>query len=206
MTEIEMSDLSGHRESDESPANAQDTPDPVSAFWAWSTAALLILMSSVLSISPRLLLFLSSEATEDGIERRTTLTSLESFLSLHTSIWLCAVAIGLITNIPSVPPVSRQQQRVTPSHPLLIPLAVAGNLSAFIAYNTKTVGSLATIVFVGSSVIGLCGTWAAVFGTSSSISKKTGADKHTSSFLFGNKSAASVQKKQWLKNRNVTGT
>jgi hypothetical protein len=46
----------------------------------------------------------------------------------------------------------------------------------------------------------------AVFGTSSSISKKTGADKHTSSFLFGNKSAASVQKKQWLKNRNVTGT
>jgi hypothetical protein len=42
MTEIEMSDLSGHRESDESPANAQDTPDPVSAFWAWSTAALFV--------------------------------------------------------------------------------------------------------------------------------------------------------------------
>jgi hypothetical protein len=29
------------------------------------------------------------------------------------------------------------------------------------------------------------------------MSKNTGADKRTSSFLFGNKSAASVQKKQW---------
>jgi len=31
------------------------------------------------------------------------------------------------------------------------------------------------------------------------VSKKTGADKHTSSFIFGNKSAASLQKKRWKK-------
>lgn len=30
-------------------------------------------------------------------------------------------------------------------------------------------------------------------------SKKTGADKHTSAFLFGNVNAASVQKKKWRK-------
>ncbi|KAJ7429196.1 hypothetical protein B0H11DRAFT_1769412, partial [Mycena galericulata] len=93
--------------------------------------------------------------------------------------------------------------RQTPSHPLLIPLTIAGSLSAFVAYNTKTVSSLGTIVFVGSGIIGLWGTWAAVFGDSSSVSKKTGADKHTSAFLFGNKSAASVQKKDWLKKQRA---
>jgi hypothetical protein len=41
----------------------------------------------------------------------------------------------------------------------------------------------------------------AIFGNSSSVSKKTGADKHTSSFLFRNKAAASVQKKEWLQKR-----
>jgi uncharacterized membrane protein YuzA (DUF378 family) len=110
-----------------------------------------------------------------------------------------------------------RHQRV-PRHPLLVPLTVAGSLSAFLAYNTKSVGSLASIVFVGAGIIGLCGTWAvrsvepfysraidgfnivqAIFGASSSVSRKTGADKHTSSFLFGNKSAASVQKKEWRK-------
>jgi len=38
-----------------------------------------------------------------------------------------------------------------------------------------------------------------LFAGSASISRKTGADKHTSSFLFNNKTAASVQKKEWKK-------
>lgn len=38
-----------------------------------------------------------------------------------------------------------------------------------------------------------------VFSGSSTISRKTGADKHTSSFIFGNKSAASVKKRLWKK-------
>jgi hypothetical protein len=36
-----------------------------------------------------------------------------------------------------------------------------------------------------------------LFADSSYISKKTGADKHTSAYLFGNKKAASAQKKEW---------
>lgn len=36
-----------------------------------------------------------------------------------------------------------------------------------------------------------------MFEGTSRISKKTGADKHTSAFLFGNKTAASKQKKEW---------
>jgi len=36
-----------------------------------------------------------------------------------------------------------------------------------------------------------------LFAGSASISRKTGADKRTSGFLFKNKAAASVQKKEW---------
>lgn len=38
-----------------------------------------------------------------------------------------------------------------------------------------------------------------LFEGTSRISKKTGADKHTSAFLFGNKQAASLKKKEWKK-------
>lgn len=38
-----------------------------------------------------------------------------------------------------------------------------------------------------------------LFEGTSQISKKTGADKHTSAFLFGNKQAASLKKREWKK-------
>jgi len=44
-----------------------------------------------------------------------------------------------------------------------------------------------------------------VFANASLYSQKTGADKHTSAFIFGNKSAASVQKKAWKKQQNAQG-
>ncbi|KAJ7172412.1 hypothetical protein C8R46DRAFT_1085857 [Mycena filopes] len=203
MTEIEMDDLSKRPSPPPPDAPPTAVPDGVSTFWAWTAASLLVLFSLVLSVSPRLLLFLSEPP--DAPEKRTVLTPLESFLAVHASIWLSAVSIGLVLNIPSTPPVDALplHQQGTPNHPLLIPLTIAGSLSAFLAYNTQTVGSLASIVFVGSTVIGLSGTWAAVFGNSSSVSKKTGADKHTSSFLFGNKSAASAQKKEWRKKQRA---
>ncbi|KAJ7109445.1 hypothetical protein C8R44DRAFT_802534 [Mycena epipterygia] len=206
MTDIELEDLSQRASSgapSATPTTNDAVPDGVSTFWAWTTASLLILFSLVLSVSPRLLLFLSE--TTNALEKRTSLTHLESFLALHASIWLSAVAISLVLNIPSVPPVDvlPRHQQIVPNHPLLVPLSAAGSLSAFLAYNTRSVGTLASIVCVGSSVIGLWGTWAAVFGGSSRVSKKTGADLHTSSFIFGNKSAASVQKKEWLKKRRA---
>jgi hypothetical protein len=42
-----------------------------------------------------------------------------------------------------------------------------------------------------------------LFGGESSISKTTGADKRTSRFIFGNKAAASAQKKAWKKERGA---
>lgn len=38
-----------------------------------------------------------------------------------------------------------------------------------------------------------------VFSGTSAISRKTGADKHTSTFIFGNKSAAGKKKLSWKK-------
>jgi len=54
-----------------------------------------------------------------------------------------------------------------------------------------------SVVFFISMTIGLWGLWAIVFANSSSISKTTGADKHTSAFIFGNEAAASSQKKRF---------
>ncbi|KAJ7063366.1 hypothetical protein C8F01DRAFT_1022889, partial [Mycena amicta] len=192
--DIEMDDLALRpQESTSAPDAVTSAPDVVSAYWAWSTAALLALISISLSISPRVLLLLTSES-------RTELTVIEVFLALHGSIWLFAVAVSLVLNVPSASPADLLVRQTTPPrHPLLIPLTVASCTSAFLAYNTVSVGSLGVIVSCGSAIIGIWGAWASVFGNSSAVSKKTGADKHTSAFLFGNKAAASSQKKEWRK-------
>lgn len=185
---------------------------------------------------PRLLLFISETASPN--ERRSSLTSLESFLARHFGIWLAAIALALVLNVSNIPliphlnfqppflqipspssPAASQTSSVTSDHPLLRSVTFASSLSAFLAYNTSDVGPLATIVCVGSAITGLWGLWTVcletilqslilkyvlvlgqiVFGDSSLVSNKTGADKHTSSFIFGNKQAASVQKKLWRK-------
>ncbi|KAF9013874.1 hypothetical protein BDQ17DRAFT_1230886, partial [Cyathus striatus] len=157
----------------------------------------LVVLASCLVLFPRLLLFIS-EAGSDT-DHRTALTPLESFLALHFGIFLSALALALVLNIPtSAPPVPYTDTPV-PYHPLLGPLTLASVISAFLAWNTKSVGPLASVVFTGSSTIALWGLWVIVFGNESLKSKKTGADKRTSAFIFGNKSAASVQKKRWRK-------
>jgi hypothetical protein len=77
-------------------------------------------------------------------------------------------------------------------------------VSSLLAYNDKTVGPLATVFFAGFLIIGIWGLWSAVFAETAAYSKKTGADKHTSSFLFKNKSSASEQKKKWRKSIGQT--
>jgi hypothetical protein len=88
------------------------------------------------------------------------------------------------------------------------------------AYNGVQVGTLSTLVLLGSGALAVWGIWAVspslprsrhaftheppqlLFEQEGSFSRKTGADKHTSSFLFGNKSAASKQKKEWKKQQS----
>jgi len=203
MAAIEMDDLSqkpaARAQPDATPDAEEEAykleKDAIIGPWAWTSAALLTLMSSILIIFPRILLF----AAETSTERRASLTELERFLSLHFAICLAAVAAALVLHIPSAPPPVAHVQQSNPEHPLIVPITGACILSAFISYNTKSVGSLASIVCLGASVVGLWGLWVIIFASSMSVSKKTGADKHTSAFIFGNKAAASKQKKEWKK-------
>ncbi|KAF8921213.1 hypothetical protein CPB85DRAFT_1157145, partial [Mucidula mucida] len=167
--------------------------DGALAIWTWVSASILGMASLTLLFAPRVLLFFSETSSED----RRALTSLESFLLTHCGVWLFAISISLIVNIPSQHTLERERTSMT--HPLLLPLAIASGISSFLGYNTRDVGSVATLLSVGTGVIALWGVWVIVFGDSSSISKTTGADKHTSSFIFGNKASASKQKKSWKK-------
>lgn len=64
------------------------------AIWSWLSAALLAILSATLTLSPRLLLFLS----ESGL----SLTPLEAFLALHFGIFLAALALTLVLNVCSL--------------------------------------------------------------------------------------------------------
>jgi len=103
------------------------------------------------------------------------------------------------SQVPSPKPPLSSDANTPATQPLLYPLTIAANVSALLAWNSKDVRSLSTVFFVISFTIGVWGLWEIVFANSTSISKTTGADKHTSAFLFGNKAAASSQKKKLRK-------
>ncbi|KAI0374915.1 hypothetical protein BV20DRAFT_986896 [Pilatotrama ljubarskyi] len=206
-TDLELEDMSQRQQNINLESDAEHSSENVGRpivvddetvilWWAWVSAILLLMLAIAMILFPRLLLFLS----ETGTERRVALTPLEAFMALHIGILLFAISLALIFNIPSNPLTAGQSAT---GHPLLGALSVACVLISFIAYNTKSVGSLSFLVFLGSGTIGLWGLWAIVFSGTSSISRKTGADKHTSRFIFGNKAAASVQKKRWKKEQGA---
>ncbi|KAI0054142.1 hypothetical protein FA95DRAFT_1480235 [Auriscalpium vulgare] len=155
----------------------------------------LSLWSAVFILFPRFLLF----AAEEG----QALTPLESFLALHFGLLLVGTAIALITNIPSDHPLPAREQRDPPTHPLLYPVTGVSLVSSFFSYNTPDAGGLPVVFSLCTGIIGVWGLWAITFAGASLISKKTGADKHTSAFLFGNKASASKQKKAWRKEQKT---
>ncbi|KAJ1309769.1 hypothetical protein OPQ81_006535 [Rhizoctonia solani] len=167
--------------------------------WAWLSAVWLIILASCLLLFPRFLLFLS---TPPNRLARESLTPLEQFLSTQLGIGLLVVSFTLVTSIPSHHPADAiKQYHSAHNHPLLIPLTAGFAFIAFLAYNKPTdeIGSLGFLVFMGNSLCALYGSYLILFNGPTVRSKKTGADKHTSSFLFGNKNAASIQKKKWRK-------
>jgi hypothetical protein len=71
--------------------------------------------------------------------------------------------------------------------------------NAFFCYARYTSDGQASFVFgaLGSAGLAAVGLWCILFASSSGrISRKTGADKRTSGFPFGNKESASAKKKQ----------
>ncbi|KAF9500409.1 hypothetical protein BDN71DRAFT_1492778 [Pleurotus eryngii] len=199
MSSIEMQDLSRRHDEkksvDVSPCIKSVSEDSTINLWAVVASTLTLILSLCLTIFPRLLRFLSETGTEE--HARVALSPLESFLALHFGVLLAAIAAALVLNMPSSNPITTRNEGN--SHPLLMPLSFACSLSAFLAYNTNNVGSLSTLVCILSATIGGWGIWTMLFAGSSLVSRKTGADKRTSAFLFGNKNAASVQKKSWKK-------
>ncbi|KAL5532720.1 hypothetical protein ACEPAF_4494 [Sanghuangporus sanghuang] len=207
-TDIELDNLAEKRKGQEShnqptdlePAPHNESRNSSVTVWAWVSAALLSLAASILLFFPRFLLFVSF-STEFS-ER--VLTPLEGYLALHFSFFLFSLAICLVlyNQIPSDDEVEKQtRRRDTLGHPLLGPLTGACLISSFISYNTNSVGALPFGVSILTGIIGLWGLWVILFQGPPRISEKTGADKHTSSFLFGNKTAASVKKKEWKKSQ-----
>jgi len=182
-------------ESSETMEGAQTTNSDAS-LWACISSAILFISALILLVSPGLLLFLSTSPTH----RPELLTPLESFLSTQLALLSFTLAITLLTTIPSRDPIARARHDAH-GHPLLYPLVGSSAVAAVISYNTAPaqIGTLGLAVTLTTGVIAVWGSWVILFEGTERKSKKTGADKHTSAFLFGNKSAASVQKKEWKK-------
>ncbi|EIN07300.1 hypothetical protein PUNSTDRAFT_121454 [Punctularia strigosozonata HHB-11173 SS5] len=201
VNEIELNELSSRRVVAPASVTVEDpveerviaARDSAISVWALAGAVAFASAAATLILFPRFLLF----AAETSADVRNVLTPLEAFLALHSGIFLLALSLALILNIPSSSPILPRQDPTEPQHPLLVPLTVGCALSSWASYYAKDVGPLALVVCITTSTLCLWGLWVMAFAGTSRFSRKTGADKHTSRFLFGNKAAASTQKKEW---------
>jgi len=91
-----------------------------SAIWSILAAVLLALLSTVLAVFPRLLLFLAQSSNAQ-------LTPLESFLAIHFGLFLFAIALTLLLNVRFLPlplyclTLPRSLRRSLLFHPMLTP-------------------------------------------------------------------------------------
>ncbi|KAF5315889.1 hypothetical protein D9611_004748 [Ephemerocybe angulata] len=179
---IELNDFSRKRATtadSEHDTDGVDGPTDDSGY-AIPSGVLLVLSATFLCF-PGFAFYLASNT-------EVTVTPLERFLTTHLGIYFSVVGVSLLLR--------------TTRHPLLIPLTIGSSLSAFLSYNSTTVGSLATLIFLSQLVLSMWGVYSLLFGDEPlhlHRSKTTGADKRTSAFIFGNTAAASSQKKEWVR-------
>ncbi|KAI0093686.1 hypothetical protein BDY19DRAFT_902436 [Irpex rosettiformis] len=200
--EIEMEEFSNRPKPaivDDKPGGRLNQPEDTQqegsvTLWAYAATVILLLLAIPMIFFPNFLLYIS----ESSSERRNALTPLELYLSLNSGIVLATLAIALLFNAPAGIAVQLPSAN-NASHPLLTSTTLATSIIALLSYNTTSVGALAFFVFLGSAIIAAWGWWAILFSGTSYISRKTGADKRTSAFIFGNKAAASSRKKEWKK-------
>ncbi|KAI0256808.1 hypothetical protein BJV78DRAFT_309952 [Lactifluus subvellereus] len=191
-SDFELDDLSQKRRATSTPSDAstypQELKESTTASWTWATSVILSAWSCALIFSPRVLLFAIGESRY--------LTPLETFLALHFGLLFAFSAVGLVVNIPFSAPVP-ERDRGPRNHPLIVSTTSFLLLSAFVSYNATGVGSLPVLYSACTGVLGVWGLWAITFAGPALVSRKTGAVKHTSAFIFGNKYSASEQKKRW---------
>jgi len=112
-------------------------------------------------------------------------------------------AVGLVVNIPFSTPVPERGGPKT--HPLIVSVTSFSLLSALLSYNASGAGSLPVLYSVCTGVLGAWGLWEIIFAGPVPVSRKTGTDKRTSAFIFGNKASASEQKKRWKREQKEKG-
>ncbi|CAG7846626.1 SubName: Full=Uncharacterized protein {ECO:0000313/EMBL:CCA74539.1} [Serendipita indica DSM 11827] len=197
MSSFEMEDLTNQDNSTEladisqtgkRTAQSLYAPDDSIQVWSFTVASVMAILSIPLLFFPRFLLFLCDSDAH--------LTPLEQFLSNQLGVMLLVLATASIIAAPDTQSTTLETT-AQGSHPLLPPLTIGAGFSALLAWNSKGIGSLGTFVSLGNGLAAAWGFWTLLFSGSSYISRKTGADKRTSTYLFGNKKAASAQKKEW---------
>ncbi|ESZ93624.1 hypothetical protein SBOR_6002 [Sclerotinia borealis F-4128] len=172
--------------------------------YTYGTAGWLALQAVPLIISPTIIITMLSPEVRDP-------TSLEEYFSRSLGITLLTLGIMVVLLTGSVPLTSSISDTTTaavttsdtdPKAPYAVPVLTLSTLYhgtiAFYCYAHYT--TLGTYSFalgsIFSTTLFAIGGWCILFGTASGrISRKTGADKRTSAWPFGNQESASARKR-----------
>ncbi|KAF7951101.1 uncharacterized protein EAE97_002652 [Botrytis byssoidea] len=172
--------------------------------YTYGTAGWLALQSLPLIISPTIIITMLSPEYRDA-------TTLEEYFSRSLGFTLLTLGILTVLLTGSVPLTSSISDTASsavtssesdPKAPYAVPVLTISilyhGLIAFHCYARYT--TMGTFAFalgsLGSTTLFAIGGWCLLFGTSHGrISKKTGADKRTSGFPFGNQESASARKR-----------
>ncbi|QSZ28992.1 hypothetical protein DSL72_003501 [Monilinia vaccinii-corymbosi] len=172
--------------------------------YTYGTAGWLALQGAPLIISPTVIITMLSPEVRGA-------TPLEEYLSRSLGMTLLTLGIMVVLLTGSVPLTSSISDTTTaavtssdsdPKAPYAVPVLTISTIYhgfiAFYCYARYT--TLGTFSFalgsLGSTALFAIGGWCILFGTTSGrISRKTGADKRTSGWPFGNQQSASARKR-----------
>jgi len=172
--------------------------------YTYGTAGWLTLQAFPLVVSPTIIIALLSPDVREP-------TTLEEYFSRSLGIALFTLGVLVVLLTGSVPLTSSFSDTTNagvttdandPKAPYAVPVLTISTLyhaaNTFFCYaRYNTAGSSAfALGAAGSAALSSVGLWCILFASSSGrISRKTGADKRTSGFPFGNKESASAKKK-----------
>ncbi|CAD6447159.1 937683d4-87a0-49f7-8a38-cbb9108e95a1 [Sclerotinia trifoliorum] len=172
--------------------------------YTYGTAGWLALQAVPLMLSPTIIIALLSPEVRDA-------TLLEEYFSRSLGITLLTLSVLIVVLTGSVPLTSSLSDTASsavtssasdPKAPYAVPVLTISTIYhgviAFYCYARYTTSGTFTFALgsLGSTTLFAIGGWCILFGTESGrISKKTGADKRTSGWPFGNQESASARKK-----------
>ncbi|TVY73469.1 hypothetical protein LSUE1_G005128 [Lachnellula suecica] len=174
-------------------------------FYSYGTAGWLALQAAPLIVSPTIILTMLSPEVREA-------SALEEYFSRSLGLTLLTLGIMVVLLTGSVPLTSSLSDTTSaavttaesdPKAPYAVPTLIISLLyhasCAFLCYaRYTTLGSIPFMLgALGYGGLGCIGLWCVLFASSGGrISRKTGADKRTSGFPFGNKESAGAKKRQ----------